>query len=129
MLLIVAIDHLTRWIEAKPLTLVTGKHIERLVWEHIVGRFGMPQDITTDNGKHFAEAFPIFCKKMKIRQSFTSICQPQENGQREHSNKNVIKRIERRMRKANKDGWKSYRRSYGCREHSSGQIKKNLLSS
>ncbi|GJW12698.1 reverse transcriptase domain-containing protein [Tanacetum coccineum] len=34
--LVVAIDYFTKWVEAKPLTSITGKHIEKFVWEHIV---------------------------------------------------------------------------------------------
>ncbi|GKA30359.1 reverse transcriptase domain-containing protein [Tanacetum coccineum] len=53
--LIVAVDYFTKWVEAKPLASVTGKHIERFVWEHIVCRFGIPQMIVSDNGKQFEE--------------------------------------------------------------------------
>ncbi|GKA12441.1 reverse transcriptase domain-containing protein [Tanacetum coccineum] len=33
--LVVAIDYFIKWVEAKPLTSTTGKHIERFMWEHI----------------------------------------------------------------------------------------------
>ncbi|GJQ93480.1 reverse transcriptase domain-containing protein [Tanacetum coccineum] len=51
--LIVAVDYFTKWVEAKPLASVTGKHAERFVWEHIVCHFGIPQMFVSDNGKTF----------------------------------------------------------------------------
>ncbi|XP_071731112.1 uncharacterized protein [Rutidosis leptorrhynchoides] len=40
--LLVAIDYFTNWAEAKPLTAIIGKQVEKFVWEHIVCRFGVP---------------------------------------------------------------------------------------
>ncbi|GJT85307.1 reverse transcriptase domain-containing protein [Tanacetum coccineum] len=66
--LIVAIDYYTKWVEAKPLASITGKHVERFVWEHIVCRFGIPQMIVSNNGKQFEEGvFPQFCERLKIK--------------------------------------------------------------
>ncbi|XP_071741858.1 uncharacterized protein [Rutidosis leptorrhynchoides] len=63
--LVVAIDYFTKWAKAKPLSTTTGKHIEKFVWEHIVCRFGIPQEIVSDNGKKFAEGiFLGFCEKL-----------------------------------------------------------------
>ncbi|GJV55566.1 reverse transcriptase domain-containing protein [Tanacetum coccineum] len=53
--LVVAIDYFTKWVEAKPLISITGKHMKKFVWEHIVCRFGRPQAIILDNGKQFIE--------------------------------------------------------------------------
>ncbi|GJV67819.1 reverse transcriptase domain-containing protein [Tanacetum coccineum] len=33
--LVVAIDYFTKWVEAKPLVSIIGKHMEKFVWEHI----------------------------------------------------------------------------------------------
>ncbi|GJS70476.1 reverse transcriptase domain-containing protein [Tanacetum coccineum] len=41
--LVVAIDYFTKWVKAKPLISITGKHMKKFVWEHIVCRFGRPQ--------------------------------------------------------------------------------------
>ncbi|GJZ15887.1 reverse transcriptase domain-containing protein [Tanacetum coccineum] len=49
--LVVAIDYITKRVETKPLVSITGKHMEKFVWEHIVSRFGVPQIIIFDNGK------------------------------------------------------------------------------
>ncbi|XP_071739546.1 uncharacterized protein [Rutidosis leptorrhynchoides] len=48
--LVVVIDYFTKWTEEKPLSTTPGKQIEKFVWEHIVCRFGIPQEIVSDNG-------------------------------------------------------------------------------
>jgi hypothetical protein len=52
--LVVAIDYLTKWNEAKPFATMTGQNIKRFIWEQIVCRFGLPKTIVSDNGKQFA---------------------------------------------------------------------------
>ncbi|GJS23240.1 reverse transcriptase domain-containing protein [Tanacetum coccineum] len=75
--LIVAIDYFTKRVEAKPLAYIMGKHVEKFLREHIICRFGMPQLIIFDNGKHFTEGiFPDFCQKLDILQAFTSVYHP-----------------------------------------------------
>ncbi|GJR68287.1 reverse transcriptase domain-containing protein [Tanacetum coccineum] len=57
--LIVAVDYFTKWVEAKSLASVMGKHVERFVWEHILYRFGTPKMIVSDNRTQFEEGvFP-----------------------------------------------------------------------
>ncbi|GJV57823.1 reverse transcriptase domain-containing protein [Tanacetum coccineum] len=53
--LIVAIDYFTKWIEAKPVTTITGNQIKKSVWDNIVCRFGLPGEIISDNGKQFQD--------------------------------------------------------------------------
>ena len=103
--LVVAIDYFTKWVEAKPLASVTGRHMEKFVWEHIICRFGVPHIIISDNGKQFAEGvFPTFCNGLKIKQSFTSVYHPQGNGQVEVTNRDIINGIERRLGRSH-HGW------------------------
>ncbi|GKA61198.1 reverse transcriptase domain-containing protein [Tanacetum coccineum] len=53
--LIVVIDYFTKWIEAKPVTTITGNQIKKFVWDNIVYRFGLPGEIVSDNGKYLGE--------------------------------------------------------------------------
>ncbi|GKD37623.1 reverse transcriptase domain-containing protein, partial [Tanacetum coccineum] len=55
--LVMAIDYLTKWVEAKLLISTTGKHMEKFMWEHIVCKFGVPQILIFDNGKQFVEGY------------------------------------------------------------------------
>ncbi|GJZ06389.1 reverse transcriptase domain-containing protein [Tanacetum coccineum] len=68
-------------------------------------KFGVPQIIISDNRKQFAEGvFPVFCQRLGIYQSFTSVYYPQVNGQVEVTNRDIVKGMERRLRK-NHQGW------------------------
>ncbi|GKB09359.1 reverse transcriptase domain-containing protein [Tanacetum coccineum] len=49
--LIVAIDYFTKWIEAKPVTTITGARVKKFVWDNIVCRFGLPGEMISDNRK------------------------------------------------------------------------------
>ncbi|GJR72983.1 reverse transcriptase domain-containing protein [Tanacetum coccineum] len=61
--LAIAIEHSTKWIEAKPLTTINARHIERFVWEYVVCRFGVPQIISSKDDKHFKEGiFADLCR-------------------------------------------------------------------
>ncbi|GJX46025.1 reverse transcriptase domain-containing protein [Tanacetum coccineum] len=44
--LVVAIDYFTKWVEAKPLVSITGKHMEKFIWEHIVWICQISQEIS-----------------------------------------------------------------------------------
>ncbi|GJT53731.1 reverse transcriptase domain-containing protein [Tanacetum coccineum] len=45
--LAIAIEHFTKWVEAKPLTKTSGRQVEKFIWEHVIYRFGVPQTITS----------------------------------------------------------------------------------
>ncbi|GKD82665.1 reverse transcriptase domain-containing protein [Tanacetum coccineum] len=65
--LIIAIDYLTKWIEARPLATITGNQIKKFVWDNIVCRFGLPREIISDNGKQFRDnPFKDWCKKLSV---------------------------------------------------------------
>ncbi|GJX09467.1 reverse transcriptase domain-containing protein [Tanacetum coccineum] len=53
--LIVAVDYFTKWIEAKPVTIITDNQVKKFVWDNIVCRFGLPGEIVSDNGKQFRD--------------------------------------------------------------------------
>ncbi|GJX12440.1 reverse transcriptase domain-containing protein [Tanacetum coccineum] len=60
----IAIEHSTKWVEAKPLTTISGRHAERFVWEHVVCRFG-----AMNNQLERRKAFP----RRHIRRSLQRI--------------------------------------------------------
>ena len=47
----VAVEYFTKWIEAKPLINITSETIRKFFWQNIICRFGVPREITVDNGK------------------------------------------------------------------------------
>ncbi|XP_071687372.1 uncharacterized protein [Rutidosis leptorrhynchoides] len=99
---------LTPWLRCvgpKQTIVINQEMHEGICGLHAGPRFGVPQEIVSDNGKQFAEGiFPKFCDRLKIKQNFTSVYHPQGNGQVEVTNRDIIKGIEKRLGKYRK-GW------------------------
>ncbi|GJV70334.1 reverse transcriptase domain-containing protein [Tanacetum coccineum] len=96
--LIIAIDYFTKWIEAKPVATITGNQIKKFVWDNIVCRFGLPGEITADNGKQFRDdPFKDWCEKLCIHQHFASVKHPQTNGLVERANRSLGEGIKARL--------------------------------
>jgi hypothetical protein len=51
--LLVIVDHLTQLVKAIPLLGATAMHVIRALLEHIIPRFGVLENIDSDNGSHF----------------------------------------------------------------------------
>jgi hypothetical protein len=49
----VTVDYFTKWVEAKPLANIKATIIQKFFWQNIVCRFGVPRELTVDNGKQF----------------------------------------------------------------------------
>ncbi|GJY43922.1 reverse transcriptase domain-containing protein [Tanacetum coccineum] len=102
--LIVAMDYFTKWIEAKPITTITGNQIKKFVWENIVCRFGLPGEIISDNGKQFRDdPFKDWCEKLCINQHFASVKHPQTNGLVERANRSLGEGIKARLEARSKN--------------------------
>ncbi|GKC07807.1 reverse transcriptase domain-containing protein [Tanacetum coccineum] len=57
------------WIDAKPVTTITGSQVKKFVWDNIVCGFGLPGEIISDNGKQFRDnPFKDWCEKLNIKQ-------------------------------------------------------------
>ncbi|CAL8102390.1 unnamed protein product [Prunus armeniaca] len=50
---VIAVNYFTKWAEAEALAIIIATRIETFVWQNIVGRFGVPNTIITDNGRQF----------------------------------------------------------------------------
>ncbi|XP_071687891.1 uncharacterized protein [Rutidosis leptorrhynchoides] len=96
--LVVAIDFFSKWVEAKVLAWITGENIKKFVWNDIVCRYGLPNEIVSDNGKQFADnPFRSWCEELNIKQTFTSVAHPQANGQVEVTNKEIVDDMKARL--------------------------------
>ncbi|XP_071708660.1 uncharacterized protein [Rutidosis leptorrhynchoides] len=61
-------------------------------------KYGLPNKIVSDNGKHFADnPFRSWCEELNIKQTFTSVAHPQANGQVEGTNKEIVAGIKARL--------------------------------
>ncbi|XP_071698959.1 uncharacterized protein [Rutidosis leptorrhynchoides] len=96
--LVVAIDFFTKWVEAKPLRTITSNQVRDFFWESIVCRFGVPNEIVSDNGTQFeGNPFRSWCQDLNIKQLFTSVVHPQANGQCEVTNRDIVHAIKARL--------------------------------
>jgi hypothetical protein len=59
-------DDLSGFCEAKALTAQTSQQLANFFWIYIYGRYGCPQQVTTDNGSEVKKAFEILMKRLRI---------------------------------------------------------------
>jgi Integrase zinc binding domain/Integrase core domain len=95
--IVLAIDHFTKWIEARALETADAQNIAVFIHDEILSRHGTPSIITTDRGSEFDnELIKIMTKKYQIRHITTTAYHPEGNGQTERSNdtvKNILAAI------------------------------------
>jgi hypothetical protein len=84
---VVAVEYFSKWIEAKPLATITLATVQKLFWQNIVCRFGVPKAITVDNGTQFdAETFKDFCDQIGMKIHFASVRHLESNWLVERAN-------------------------------------------
>jgi transposase InsO family protein len=83
----VAVEYFSKWIEVKPLAIITLVTVQKFFWQNIVYRFGVPKAITMDNETQFdAEAFKKLCIQIGTKIHFASVRHPESNGLVERAN-------------------------------------------
>ena len=79
--ILVCIDYVTKWVEAKALTRATEQVVLDLLFENIFAHFGIPREIVTDGGPQFtSHLIKKLVEKYGIHHRITSPYHPQENG-------------------------------------------------
>jgi hypothetical protein len=48
---VVAVEYFTKWVEAKPMIKITSEAVRKFFWQNIICRFGVPKELTVNNGK------------------------------------------------------------------------------
>jgi hypothetical protein len=95
---VVAVEYFSKWVEAKPLLSITSVTIQKFFWQNIVFRFGVPHEVTVDNGKQFDSAdFKDFCTYLGTKLCFASVYHPQSNGAVERANGVIFAGIKRNI--------------------------------
>lgn len=103
--IMVAIDYMTKWAEAKALRNITQDDAMRFVDEHIITRFRIPRILVSDNGTQFVGSkFVKFLSERGIKHKKASVCHPQSNGQVEVTNRTIVRGLEKRLQ-ARKKKW------------------------
>ncbi|XP_017237355.1 uncharacterized protein LOC108210538 [Daucus carota subsp. sativus] len=94
----VGIDYMTKWVEAKTLRNITQEDAIKFVKEHIVTRFGIPVILVSDNGTQFVgKKFTKYLSDLGIKHRKASVCHPQSNGQVEVTNRIIVRGLEKRL--------------------------------
>ncbi|VFQ79638.1 unnamed protein product [Cuscuta campestris] len=103
--LVVAIDYFTKWVEAAPVPTITEEQMRKFVSKQILCRFGVPQQIITDNGTQFeARGFNEFLESWGIKHSYAAVGYPQTNGQVENTNRTIVDGLKKRITEC-KSAW------------------------
>jgi hypothetical protein len=94
--IIVAMDYLTKWPEAKPVKEATAEETVNFVYEDIICRHGCPGRILTDRGTHFNNRLLNgLLHKFKIEHLLSTPYHPQTNGLVERFNRTLIEALSR----------------------------------
>ncbi|MCO5613208.1 hypothetical protein L7F22_067484 [Adiantum nelumboides] len=106
--ILVAIDYMTRWVEAQSVTRVNEKTVSRFVYTHICCRFGTPLEIVSDNGPGFRKGLLTeVCEELHILHLHSTPYYPQSNGLVEKAN-GIIAGIIRKMVKNKTKLWDDF---------------------
>ena len=80
--IIVAIDHLTKWFEARAIKDLLANTVAKFVLEQIIFRHGSPQFLLMDNATNFtSQVLPRLDKLMGIRGVLSTPYHLESNGQ------------------------------------------------
>jgi hypothetical protein len=75
-----AIDHYSKWWEARLVKEQTAEIIAKFLEKEIIYRFRVPKYILTDNGRKWMTKFDMMCKHFGITHQFTTLEWPSCNG-------------------------------------------------
>jgi hypothetical protein len=87
--ILVAIDHYSKWCEAKAVVDHGAKTTTRFLEDDIICRYGVPKFILTDNGGEWAAEFDVMCRDYVIQHQRTAPQWPQCNGMAERMIKTI----------------------------------------
>lgn len=106
--IIVAIDHLAKWMECRAIKDLTAGTTAKFFFEQLICRHGCPQVILSDNGTNFTgRVLPKLNELMNIRSALTTPYYPEANGMVERVNKTMTS-ILRKLTSENPCAWCSY---------------------
>jgi Integrase zinc binding domain/Integrase core domain len=106
--IIVAMDYLTKWPEAKPVPRATAEATATFLYNDIIGRHGCPSEILSDQGRHFKNnMIAQLTEKFQIRHQFATPYHPQTNGLVERFNR-TLKEALAKLSNEHKNNWDQY---------------------
>jgi hypothetical protein len=88
--ILVAIDYVSKWVEALPCRAVDSMHLKRMFYEVIFLRYGVPRIVICDGGSHFIDwTFWKVLTEVGVDHWIATPYHPQMSGQAETSNKQI----------------------------------------
>ena len=102
--ILVAVDYVSKWIEAISCRHNDHKIVIRFLKENILSKFGIPRAIISDEGKHFCnKPFESLMKKYGITHKVATPYHPQTSGQVELANREIKQILEKALNPNRKD--------------------------
>ena len=102
--ILLAIDYVSKWVEAIPCKSNDRKIMVKFLKEHILSRFGIPRAIISDRGTHFCNrSFASLMKKYNITHKMATPYHPQTSGQVKVSNRQIKQILEKTVSSNRKD--------------------------
>ncbi len=94
--ILVAVDYVSKWIEAIACPKADSKVVKKLFKKVIFPRFGVPRVVISDGGSHFVNrAFDKLLEKYGVNHKVATPYHPQTNGLAEVSNREVKQILEK----------------------------------
>ena len=79
--ILVAVDYVSKWVEALPCRSNDAKHSRKMFQEVILPRFGTPRMVISDGGSHFIDkTFRQFLAEHGVKHNVATPYHPQTNG-------------------------------------------------
>lgn len=108
--ILVIVDYYSRYKEIKVCRTITSSEIINQLTD-VFSRLGNPLSITADNGRQFtSDEFKQFCLERNIKLYNTIPYWPQQNGEVERQNRDILKRL--KISQSEKKNWKEALREY-----------------
>ena len=92
------VNYFTKWAEAEALANIRDVDTKKFVWRNIVTNFGVPESLVSDNGLQFdSKTFCKFCSDLDIKNKYSTLAYPQNNGQAKATNKAIVNGLKKRL--------------------------------
>jgi hypothetical protein len=97
-------DYFTKWPEAKAIPNMKAETVAKFIYEEIICRHGVPQEILSDRGTSFInKLIDALCQKYQTKHRLTSSYRPQTNGMVERFNHTIGECIAKLVQEDNKE--------------------------
>ena len=88
--ILIAVDYLSKWVEALPCRATDARHVRKMIHEVIFPCFETQRMVISDGGCHFIDkTFKAFLKELGAKHNIATSYHPQTSGQVETSNKQI----------------------------------------